>query len=47
VACERILGTLGGIVEDGLQLSELYEHAEERAGHRLRRQNQHFTPARA
>ena len=47
VTCERLIGALGRVRENGLELRELHEHAEERAGHRLRRQNQHFTPARA
>jgi len=47
VAREGVLRSLGGVREDWLELGQLDEHAEERAGHCLRRQNQHFTPARA
>jgi hypothetical protein len=47
VPSKRVLGTFGRIGEDGLELGKLDEHAEERAGHCLRRQDQHLAPVPA
>jgi hypothetical protein len=46
-SADGVLGPLVGTGEHGLQLCQLDQHPEERPGHGLRRQYQHFTPSAA